>query len=100
LVSGSVARIGLAGGTLTVAVANAQPETRPLDAPDHERALEAVLTDLDGRVGISHLAAVGHRIVHGGPRFERATSITGEVLSELRRLAPLDVEHLPAEISI
>jgi acetate kinase len=96
LVSGAVARIGLPGATLTVA----SEEPQPLSAQDHERALEAVFANLERRVDLGQVAAVGHRIVHGGPRFDRATLVTDDVLAELRRLAPLDVDHLPAEIAI
>jgi acetate kinase len=43
---------------------------------------------------------VGHRIVHGGERFDRATLVTPGVVEELRALASLDPDHLPAEIAI
>jgi acetate kinase len=44
--------------------------------------------------------AVGHRIVHGGPKYVTPARITADVLAELRRMSPFDPEHLPAEISI
>jgi len=46
----------------------------------------------------SDLAAVGHRLVHGGPRYQTPQRITGKVLKELERLIPLDPEHLPQAI--
>src|SRR5215471_12700295 len=46
----------------------------------------------------SDLAAVGHRLVHGGPRYNQPERITGKVLKELERLIPLDPEHLPQAI--
>jgi acetate kinase len=42
--------------------------------------------------------AVGHRVVHGGPKFSQPKRITPEMLEELRRLSPFDPEHLPEEI--
>jgi acetate kinase len=95
VLSGAVARIGLADATLAVGGA-----TRALDAANHARALEAVLAELDARMGLASVAAVGHRIVHGGLRFDRATRVTDDMLDELRRLRPLDPAHLPAEIAI
>ena len=44
--------------------------------------------------------AVGHRIVHGGPRYLGPARVTPGLLAELRRLSPFDPEHLPAEIAL
>src|SRR5262249_9900686 len=48
-----------------------------------------------------HLAAVGHRVAHGGPDFARPLRITAEVLAHLERyvsLAPLHQPHNLAPI--
>jgi len=44
-------------------------------------------------------AAVVHRVVHGGPRYTRATRVDAEVSAELRRLVPLAPLHLPAALA-
>ena len=44
------------------------------------------------------LAAVGHRVVHGGPKYWEPQFITPEMIAELRQLSPFDPEHLPEEI--
>ena len=44
--------------------------------------------------------AAGHRVVHGGPRFQEATRVTPELLAELARLSPFAPQHLPAEIAL
>jgi len=44
--------------------------------------------------------AVGHRVVHGGPRHVDPTRVTPELLAELRRISPFDPEHLPAQIAL
>jgi acetate kinase len=41
---------------------------------------------------------VGHRVVHGGPKYSDPQLITKEMVEELRRLTPFDPEHLPEEI--
>src|SRR5438105_10964758 len=46
------------------------------------------------------LEAVGHRVVHGGPRFLAPMRVTPELLGELRRISPFDPEHLPAQIGL
>jgi acetate kinase len=44
------------------------------------------------------LAAVGHRVVHGGPKYWEPQRITPAMVAELRVLSPFDPEHLPEEI--
>jgi acetate kinase len=44
------------------------------------------------------LTAVGHRIVHGGPKYSKPQRITTEMVEELHQLSPFDPEHLPEEI--
>lgn len=63
--------------------------------PDHEAGMRQVLEIL----GTDHvITAVGHRVVHGGSLFDRATLITDVVegqIDELSALAPL---HNPANL--
>ena len=66
----------------------------------HPRALEQALARLDAHGGLSSVVAVGHRIVHGGPRFDAPRLLSPDVLVELRRLAGLDPDHMPAAIAI
>jgi len=66
--------------------------THDLPEPTHEAALDAVLKALADRGWLSALAAVGHRVVHGGEHFSRSVVITPEVLADIdacARLAPL-----------
>jgi acetate kinase len=67
------------------------------ETTNHRAALEKVLS----AVGTARaIGAVGHRIVHGGARFVAPVRIDDDVLAELRRLAPLAPDHLPAEITL
>jgi acetate kinase len=50
------------------------------------------------RIGRGALTAVGHRVVHGGPKYSEPQRITPEMIEELQRLSPFDPEHLPAEL--
>ncbi|HWA97324.1 MAG TPA: acetate/propionate family kinase, partial [Pirellulales bacterium] len=61
---------------------------------------QRVLDDLRQHLPGATIAAIGHRIVHGGPRFAEPQRITPEIVAELKRIAPLAPEHLPAEIAI
>jgi len=55
---------------------------------------------LDERSERDALAAIGHRIVHGGPKYFRPQRITPSMVEELHRLSPFDPDHLPEEIII
>jgi len=46
-----------------------------------------------------HPIAVGHRVVHGGPKYERPVLIDGEVLADLERFVPLAPLHQPNNLA-
>jgi acetate kinase len=79
------------GQTLEVAASDTSRDTSPVDA---------VLERLAPFGGLEQVTAVGHRIVHGGPSFQRPTRIDDPMLAELRKLSALDPDHLPAEIAM
>ncbi|MYQ48566.1 acetate/propionate family kinase [Streptomyces sp. SID4985] len=79
-------------------------ETREQNGPiaDHETALKAVAEELarDG-LGLDspELAAIGHRVVHGGMFFTEPTVIDDAVLTEIERLIPVAPLHNPANLT-
>ncbi|WP_430780969.1 acetate/propionate family kinase [Actinoplanes sp. G11-F43] len=79
LAKGLVQRIGESGG----------------DAADHGEALRRLMDELD----LTGLAAVGHRVVHGGERFTTATVVDDAVLSAIEELIPLAPLHNPAALT-
>jgi acetate kinase len=88
-----------ANGT-PVRVAAGSVERIGSEVADHAQALEAVLRRIQPQGGLEALAGVGHRIVHGGSALDRPTRVTPQVIAELRRLRPIDPDHLPAEIAL
>lgn len=97
---GKIDRIGLPKATLTVYGIKEGPRTESIDAGDHATAVSALMDLLARLPGADVLAAIGHRVVHGGPKYREPRLITPEVLDELRRVSPYDPEHLPAEIRL
>ncbi|SNS77496.1 acetate kinase [Actinacidiphila glaucinigra] len=74
----------------------------PGGAADHAEALKTVAAELAARgLGLDspELAAVGHRVVHGGTRFTAPTLIDDEVLAAVEELAPLAPLHNPANVT-
>jgi acetate kinase len=101
LLAGQVERIGLGGAVLRAKNGDSGSHTdQPVDAPDHGRAAEQLIRWLRERDALGAVAAVGHRVVHGGPRYTAAQPVTAEVVAELKRLRPLDPDHLPGEIAL
>ncbi|MEV0474982.1 acetate kinase [Streptomyces prunicolor] len=69
--------------------------------PDHEAALKAVAEELSkDQLGLDspELAAIGHRVVHGGQTFTAPTVIDDAVLAEIERLIPVAPLHNPANL--
>ncbi len=99
ILEGAIERIGLAEATLRVKGLNqADNLARSVTAPDHTVAVGVLMDWLETRIGHEALSAVGHRVVHGGPKYSRPQRITAAMVEELHHLSPFDPEHLPEEI--
>jgi acetate kinase len=100
-VAGQVERIGLPDASLRVKGTDPKDNfTRPVTAPDHKAAVGILMDWIEERIGRNALTAVGHRVVHGGPKYSRPQRITAEMVEELHQLSPFDPEHLPEEIQL
>lgn len=96
-VSASVDRIGKSGSELT-RKRDGKKESHPAKGRDAMGALDEILAAFE--IALEDLVAVGHRIVHGGPKHTAPALLTGHVLADLEKVAPLDPDHLPAEIAL
>ena len=76
--SGILERIGQPGG----------------DAGTHAEGMGQILEHLD----VADIAVVGHRVVHGGEVFDRATIISDDVAERIDSLSPLAPLHNPANL--
>ncbi|MBI4002434.1 MAG: acetate/propionate family kinase [Nitrospira defluvii] len=101
LASGTIERIGLADGIITVTdAATGHSERRTIQVPNHAASVELLIDRLAQRGNAVSVQAIGHRVVHGGSRFANPVVVSSEVMEELHRLSPYDPEHLPAEITL
>src|ERR1700738_4633832 len=71
----------------------AKPPTVPREV------LLAILPWAREQLGGRQLAAVGHRVVHGGLRYSRPARVTPELLAELEALVPLAPLHEPYNLA-
>ena len=101
ILGGELERIGLPEATLRVKGSNpADNFSRPVTAADHTAAVGALMEWIEEHSGRDALAAVGHRVVHGGPKYSKPQQVTAEMVEELHRFSPFDPEHLPLEIEL
>ncbi|MFD3482316.1 acetate kinase [Streptomyces sp. NPDC058665] len=102
LAVGLVERIGESTSRLVHTPAGEGARERTERIADHEQALKAVAAELalDGTgIDSPDLAAIGHRVVHGGAEFSAPTVIDDAVLAEIERLVPVAPLHNPANIT-
>lgn len=107
--NGSVARASIHGeveGIGTVAqlkvheASGRPPATRRLAGNDHEAAVIAIREWVADRVGAkSGLAAIGHRVVHGGAEFFSPVLIDDGTTAAIEALAPLAPLHQPHHVA-
>jgi acetate kinase len=93
---GSIDRIGLPDATF--AVKGSENFSRTLAVPNHTVAVNLLMDWIEERAGRDPLTAVGHRVVHGGPKYFEPDRITAAMVEELHRLSPFDPDHMPEEI--
>lgn len=99
LLKGVIDGIGHGKGSLSVHGSTGSDDvSRSITLPDHACAVRVLMEWLRVNVPREALAAVGHRVVHGGPKYWEPQRLTPEIIEELRRLTPFDPAHLPVEL--
>ncbi|MBU0909232.1 MAG: acetate kinase [Proteobacteria bacterium] len=107
LASGMVERIGEAQGHIVHKVMgpdrdDEQTLRRSQPVADHRHGFELmgqILSETGAIRHTSELAAMGHRVVHGGEKFQAPVIITEEVMETIRGLVPLAPLHNPANLT-
>ena len=99
ILAGSIDRIGMLEATFVVkGLDKADNITRPVTAANHTEAVGVLMDWVEERIRRGELTAVGHRVVHGGPKYSEPQRITPEMVAELHQLEAFDPDHLPEEI--
>ena len=100
---GLVERIGMDDAIFTHEIQNNEySETLPI--LDHKTGLKKIAnTLLDTKIGVinsvDEIEAVGHRVVHGGNKFNKTTIVNQEVKDNIRELFSLAPLHNPANLT-
>ena len=74
-------------------------QTWPSDGLNHEAATLELVQVIVGLLGREKIAAVGHRVVHGGMHFDAPVRVDDAVLAELDTLVPLAPLHQPHNLA-
>jgi len=98
LARGIVDRIG-GSAAYSFKVPSGALEDKTLAVANHEAAVGLVIEWLRSRPELANIAAVGHRVVHGGDRFVSAVAIDEAVIVELEALCEIAPLHNPGAVS-
>lgn len=103
LAKGNVERIGMDTAILTHQSAGKEVIKKVTQILEHKEAIRQVLRSLlDQQTGVissvGEIAAVGHRVVHGGESFSDAALINDEVKQSIRQYFELAPLHNPANL--
>ncbi len=104
LAEGAIEKIGLDGANLKFKLADGSKKVITSDIPNHNVAIEKILHNLiDAEYGciasFDEINAVGHRLVHGGEKFNSSVLITSEVIDKVKECYPLAPLHNPVNIA-
>lgn len=104
LAEGGVERIGLEDGFLKFKRSDGSKETVALGHVDHNGAVSSILNNLtDAKEGCiksyEEIDAVGHRVVHGGEKFNKSVLIDEEVKAMIKECYDIAPLHNPANMT-
>lgn len=103
ILAGEVERIGGPDASLRLLVSPTSPQgPRRVRAADHLEAMDAAIEAIESSGignGLTDIAAVGHRVVHGGALFTEPVVIGDDVRSGIEKIAELAPLHAHANLA-
>lgn len=97
--SGAIEAIGAEGGRAWLRAGDKVLSDQSGSFANHAEAVRAMFTSLKTQ-GVTELAAAGHRIVHGGPKFTAPQRIDDRLKAALHELIPFAPLHLPSQVAM
>lgn len=103
MTSGGAERVGLDNAFVKVKLANGEKKQIMHDIPEHTEGVKFIFSLLtDPEIGVikdlKEIDAVGHRMVHGGEKFNKSVVLTDEVLKVFEECSDLAPLHNPANL--
>ncbi len=103
MTSGGAERVGLDGAFVKVKMPNGEKKQIMHDIPEHTEGVKFIFSLLtDPEIGVikdlKEIDAVGHRMVHGGEKFNKSVLLTEDVLKVFEACSDLAPLHNPANL--
>lgn len=103
MTSGGAERVGMDGAFVKVKLANGEKKQIMHDIPEHTEGVKFIFSLLtDPEIGVikdlKEIDAVGHRMVHGGEKFNKSVVLNDEVLETFEACIDLAPLHNPANL--
>ncbi len=103
LASGVVEKIGLPDSFLKFTAKDGSKKIIEKNMPEHTAGIELIIEVLTSKENgavqsLSEIEAVGHRVVHGGEKFNKSVLINDDVIANIKACAPLAPLHNPANL--
>lgn len=104
MAQGGVEKIGLKDSFLKLTLPNGEKVVLEYDMPEHRSAIRNILNVLTSKeygciASYNEIDAVGHRLVHGGEKFNKSVLITKEVIDQVKECYDLAPLHNPANVT-
>ncbi len=100
ILRGSAEGIGKDGGKLEMLDGDGKPLHREERKYSSQREALEHVADAMAKLQVEHPIAVGHRIVHGGPKLRDHVRVTPEVLTTLEAAIHFAPLHIPTSIKL
>lgn len=101
LISGTFERIGMKESFYTIKI-NGEKIKKEAELKNHEVAFQILMEELlENNIvqKLNEIKAIGHRIVQGGPYFDRTVEMTDENIKKVKELSVLAPLHNPAAVT-
>ncbi|MCH5216747.1 MAG: acetate kinase [Muribaculaceae bacterium] len=103
LAEGGVEKIGLQDAFLKFKKVDGSKVIVPLDIDNHKGAVGAILDNITGKEygvikSFDEINAVGHRVVHGGEKFNKSVLIDNDVIAKIKECYSIAPLHNPANM--
>ena len=103
IAQGGVEKVGLLGAFLKLTLPSGQKVQLDRDIPEHQTAIEFILDTITGAEygaikSLDEIGAVGHRVVHGGEKFNESVLITPQVIDAIKQCSEMAPLHNPANL--
>lgn len=103
LAEGGIEKIGLPGAFIKFKFGNKKIQ-QDLDINDHVGAIKSILDNLTSKEygcikDFKEIDAVGHRVVHGGEKFNKSVLINDEVIAKIKECYGIAPLHNPVNMA-